>query len=192
MVIRKISRRKRMPFIKKITNILVGILLFCIILCVPIWFFYGWLFADFTPEPIKQIHNTRAKVLYHTDHDELLRVCREKLAAYNKSFPDDSQKQIDSDVESVPGFGTRDDHTKKTYMKILDLNPTFVNISRKMIHLELCTGFYSVRVTAFPEGVEGFGNIKLIDGLWYSDDGFRKYPNFSDYLERLRDYNYEK
>ena len=55
----------------------------------------------------------------------------------------------------------------------------------------MCTGFYSVSLTAFPEGVEGHGDIKLIDGLWYSDDGFRKYQNFLDHLEKLKEMYYE-
>ena len=64
-------------------------------------------------------------------------------------------------------------------------------ISRKMIYLEMCTGFHSVGVAAFPEGVEGHGDMKLIDGLWYSDAGFRHDPNFAGYLERLRHYKVE-
>ena len=177
-----------MPFLKKITKILVSILLLCIILSVLISLFYGWLFlfADFAPEPIKQKAYIRAKVLYGTDHEELLRVCREKLEAYDKLFPEDSQKQIDSTVESVPGFATRDDHKKKTYMKILDLKPTFVYISTRYLDIEMCTGFYRIGLTVFPEGIEGHGDMKLLDGLWYNDAGFDHDPNFSEYLERLK------
>ena len=181
-----------MPFLKKIAKILISILLCCIILGIPIWFFYGWLFADFTPEPIKQKAYIRAKVLYNTDHEELLRVCREKLAAYQKLFPEDSQKQLDSDMESWPGNGVEDDHLKKTYMKILDLNPTFVKISTRYLDIEMCTGFYTIGLTVFPEGIEGHGDMKLLDGLWYNDAGFDHDPNFSEYLERLKDYNPEK
>gem|GEM_PF-3176410 len=197
-----------MAFIGKKLKIIVFILSFILILCVGIWVLFN-VFLDFCPEPIKQINHTRAKVLYHTDHKELLRICREKLAAYNKTISDDKssneespfnsqtspdgyQKQIDSNEESGPGFGPIEDTPRKTYMRILDLKITFVTITRRWIDLELCTGFYSVSVMAFPEGIEGYGDLKLIDGLWYNDAGFRNDPNFSDYLEKLKDYDIKK
>jgi len=197
-----------MALIGKKSKIIVFILSFILILCVGIWVLFN-VFLDFCPEPLKQINHTRAKVLYHTDHKELLRKCREKLAAYNKTFnddnndneeipftaqtsPDNSQNQIDSNEEWGPGLGPKGDAPKKTYMRILDLNPTFVYISRTSITLELCTAFYSVSVTAFPEGIEGYGELKLIDGLWYNDAGLRHDPNFSVYLEKLKEYDIGK
>ena len=177
-----------MPFMSKKIKVLTVIFSIIAILSIGLWISYNTFLELLTPKEIKQIHHTRAKLLYHTDHEEVLRICREKLAAYNQSFPDNSQGEIDSTVESGPGFSSIEDVPKRTYMHILDLRPTFVYISPKMTHIEMCTGFYSVGLHAFPEGVEGHGDLKLLDGLWYSDDGFRKYPNFSDYLEELKDY----
>ncbi|MBN1819053.1 MAG: hypothetical protein JW828_16965 [Sedimentisphaerales bacterium] len=181
-----------MPYILKKTVVYVSLCF--VVLCVVVWFLFN-AFSDFiTPEPIKQINQIRVKVLYHTNHEELLKACRDKLATYNNSLPDEKIKNegITTTVKSGPGFGTGEDIPQKTHMKILDLKPTFVEISRKMIHLEMCTGFYSVSVSAFPDGVEGFGDLKLIDGLWYSDDGFRKNPDFSKYLEQLKEYRFEE
>jgi hypothetical protein len=177
-----------MPAIQKKTIVYVSLCV--VILCMGIWFLFNKYSDLIMPEPLKQIDQIRAKVLYHTNHEELLKVCRDKLTTYNNSFPNEKVKNegISATVESGPGFGAGEDVPQKTHMKILDLKPTFVKISRKVIHLEMCTGFYSVRVSAFPEGVEGFGDLKLIDGLWYSDDGFRKHPNFSDYLKQLKSY----
>jgi hypothetical protein len=157
------------------------------ILSIGLWVSYNAFLDLITPEEIKQIHQTRAKLLYHTDHQEVLRICREKLARYNKKISDKNKKQPDYNPDLGPMGGARGP-SKKTYMHILDLRPTFVYIHPEMIHLEMCTGFYSVGLNAFPENVEGHGDLKLLDGLWYSDDGFRKYPNFSDYLEELKDY----
>ena len=173
------------------------------------WGLFRWYADAITPEPLKQRDYIRAKLLYHTNHEELLRLCRQKLAAYNKSFNDDksseheipktsqasldnSQEQVDFIMPGEPGFATGGDLPKRIYMKILDLNPTFVKISKRYIDIEMCTGFYSISILAFPEGIEGYGDLKLIDGLWYFDAGFDNNPGFSDYLEKLKQYDLEE
>jgi hypothetical protein len=176
-----------MPFMSKKIKVLAVVFLIIVILCIALWILFNAFLVGITPNEIKQIHHTRAKLLYHTDHEEVLRICREKLASYNEKISDKSKKQSDYNPDLGPMGGAKGPW-KRTYMHILDLRPTFVDIDPEMIHLEMCTGFYSVGLHAFPEGVEGHGDLKLLDGLWYSDDGFQKYPNFSDYLEELKDY----
>ena len=161
-----------------------------------------------TPESLKQLNYTRAKLLYHTDHEELLKKCREKILKYNESLSDDrednevaqlidqpssgvSQEDSNSIEGLIPGLPPTDGPTKRTYMRILDLKPRIVYISPKRLTLRFGPTFYSVSVTAFAEGVEGHGDLKLIEGLWYRDDGFHKHANFYDYLEKLKECDLE-
>ena len=116
----------------------------------------------------------------------------EELLLSEHTISGDVLDKTDSLPKSGPGFGSVEDTPTKTHMQILDLNPTFVYISKTSIDIELCTGFYSISIMAFPEGVEGYGDLKLIDGLWYNDNGFRKYPNFSEYLEQLKEYKFKE
>ncbi len=189
-----------MALVGKKTIIVTAILLFCIIAYLTVGFLID-AFADlFTPDEIKQIHYTRAKILYHTDHEKLLKICRERIAAYNKTFPDDLPEQIDPPEQTNPPAGLMPGlgavrvgfASKRTYMRILDLTPTFVYIYRDSIYLEMCTGFSRTGLMAFPKGVEGHGDLKLLDGLWYHDGGFSHNPDFSVYLERLKQYDLEE
>ena len=204
-----------MRFIGKKTKIISCILILIIIISFVLIRFSLNAFLDFmTPESLKQLNYTRAKLLYHTDHEELLKKCREKILKYNESLSDDrednevpqlidqppsgvSQEDSNSIEGLMPGLPPTDGPTKRTYMRILDLKPRKVYISPKSITLCFGPTFYSVSVTAFAQGDEGYDDLeltdgfKLIDGLWYSDDGFHKHTNFSDYLEKLKECDLE-
>jgi len=119
-------------------------------------------------------------LLYQTDHTLLLEQCRTKMENYRSSRPEKEVNDIvhEDFIRSQRGI--------KIYNKLFNLPVSTYYIDGKSILLEFHSGFESVEVVAFAENSWGHGDIKLIDGLWYNDEGFRKKQNFSDYLERLK------
>jgi hypothetical protein len=48
-----------------------------------------------------------------------------------------------------------------------ELGTSYVSVSKDIVRVELHGGFDHYGVLAFPEGVEGHGDRKLMEGLWY-------------------------
>ena len=83
---------------------------------------------------------------------------------------------------------------------ILDLRPNhvYINYNGRVI-LEMLGGMNHAGVYAYPEdyekpphAAEELGHKKLLDGLWYYDDGFQycnspeEYEDYDKYIESLR------
>ena len=122
-------------------------------------------------------------VLYHTDHQQLLRVCREFMNHYRDVYQGDSIR-IPKEEFGVSELG------KQIPPEILALKPAklMVQAHRDPNHIALAIGMTRgltpyFGVTAFSEGYPGeHGDRKLMDGLWYSDTSFHEYDDWEDYL----------
>lgn len=186
---------------KIISKTIITIIVLCIAVVIICWYLYNLYLGFWVPDQIKNIGKIRAQVLYHTDHEELLKVCRKKIADYNEFMTDqyvngdDNQAivhkpgEFESNKEQQydPGMDPkrRLDRYRLSDINILGLDVTFAYVYRDRMDLELCTAFYSVSLQVFAEGVKECGDMMIIEGLWYNDVGFQKHSNFSEYLEKL-------
>ena len=73
---------------------------------------------------------------------------------------------------------------------ILDLEPMFIETaSDGRIAVGMLGGFHHYGVTAYPVNFEKpsenfkYGDKKIIDGLWYYEDGYN--PRYYKWIERL-------
>ncbi|MCK5269345.1 MAG: hypothetical protein KAJ46_01115 [Sedimentisphaerales bacterium] len=132
---------------------------------------------DLVPRELAEIDQRRILILYHTDHNALLKKCRKLMEEIK--LDDIVTKPLDAPDPQLKKFK----HYRK---KILNLNPTFVYVYPNMVNIEMCVTSFSVSISAFPENVEGWGDKKLLNGLWYNDKGYSMVSNFEKYLQSLK------
>jgi hypothetical protein len=122
----------------------------------------------------------RERLFFETDYEELLAACRE----LSRRVASGELKKAQYCVY----LGDRDPETLSFPQVILDLEPALIRVYAEdygRVEIELCPGPDWFGVVAFPEGHEEWGDIKLIDGLWYSDAGYRAYPDYMKKVDAL-------
>ena len=123
----------------------------------------------FTRKWSQQAARGRNHLFFETDYQELLAACR---TLSRRRVTEGSQSRLSFNVY----FGKRDPETLSFPQVILDLEPAQVLTDLHgggEVYIVLFPGPEWVGVTAFPEGNEGHGAVKLIDGLWYFDAGYQ-------------------
>ena len=123
----------------------------------------------------KKSQQRQVRLLSETDHPALLEACREV-----------SQRVTAGGLAPVRYFVRWKPDPEISWFPqlILDLEPTRVDIdSDGCVRLEMHGGYHHFGVVAYPEDYykESFSNFhygdrKLIDGLWYYDDGYAHNP----------------
>ena len=137
-------------------------------------------FVVFTKKWSQQAARGRHHLFFETDYQELLAACR-----------DLSQRTAAGELRSGQYnvyCGKRDPETLSFQQVILDLKPAHVFTNWHgdgEVITELMPGPEWLGVTAFPEGSEGHGAVKLIEGLWYFDPGYQH--NRPKYVARIND-----
>ena len=125
----------------------------------------------------------QGRLLCQTDHQALLEACREisKMVAKGELKKHEYHVRINPDPE-ISSFP----------QPILDLEPTYIEIARNgQVKVELVGGLDHFGVNAYPEYFKPpvsnfhYGNRKLIDGLWYYDDGYHSNPKYGKVIEEL-------
>ncbi len=91
------------------------------------------------------------RLLHATDHQAVLAGCRELMAKY-------PGQTLDAGDTRLPKV-------------IQELDPIFVEVTQERVLIALHGSFDHFGVVAYPKGIEGDGAKKLIDGLWYFDEG---------------------
>jgi len=89
----------------------------------------------------------RETLLNHSDHGAIPAACRDLMRKY-------PGEEIDGQDPRLPAI-------------LRELGTSYVSVSEGAVHVELHGGFDHYGVSAFAEGVEGGGDRKLIEGLWY-------------------------
>ena len=130
---------------------------------------------------VKKAQQRKVRLLSETDHQALLETCRElsREVSAGDLEPDRYivRREPDPEVSSFPQL-------------ILDLEPTYVEITRNgRVTLEMLGGMHHFGITAYPENYEKpshsfkYGDKKIIDGLWYYEDGYN--PKYDKWIEAL-------
>jgi len=113
------------------------------------------------------VDQLRIRLLCETDHQALLEAGRE-LSRRVVSEGSGVNTYIGADVSQLPE-------------PIPSLRPHHVTIDRDgLVKIEMYTGWSPLGVYVFPEGHEkpsvGYGQRRLLEGLWYYDDGYSVDP----------------
>jgi len=131
----------------------------------------------------------RVQLLYETDHEALLQACRSLMEQKRNNSLNMNHWFIEQRFAKALRINGNF-HAAGISETIVDLEPVFIKIYEDdRVLIELVSDFYSVAVQAYPDDVEGGGNKKLLDGLWYWDVGYEKISDFDEYLKRLKPKN---
>lgn len=130
----------------------------------------------------QQAQRMRARVLCKTDHQVLLEACREVLT-WTDLEP--GRRYL---IRSAP----RRPEVSEFPQAIIDLAPNYVSVHRDgYMKLEMHGGMDHFGVYAYPEDYQKlFHNFeyrdrKLIEGLWYYDDGYLHNPEYDKRIDAL-------
>jgi hypothetical protein len=134
------------------------------------------------PKMIKQVKERKIMLLYKTDHSALLVACRKLIKDKHEGKWQEGRYNVN--------FKPHPDAAKLPET-ILKLKPTWVWINNERVMIEMLGGLGHFGVHAFSKGFpeaeqKKYGDKKLLDGLWYYDDGYRKATNYEQYIESLR------
>jgi hypothetical protein len=136
---------------------------------------------NFITETIKELAVKKQKLLYQTDHQVLLKACRQVITRFNGGVYSRAKINIidasANDLKQIPQI-------------ILDLEPVYVWINKNRVMVALIGGMDHAGVTAYmnsQEAVASDDDFLLIDGLLYYDDGLREADDdYKDYLKDLK------
>jgi len=123
------------------------------------------------------------RLLCKTSHHALLEACRELSRRVSRGDLKPGRYRIlidpDPEVSQFP-------------QPILDLRPSYVRIEESgRVMLEMLGGLGHFGVNAYPEDYEKpipsykYGDKKLVDGLWYYDDGYHDNPDYHKKIDAL-------
>jgi hypothetical protein len=124
----------------------------------------------------------KQRLLYKTDHNELLKACREIMVKYkNGGFSagkiDLVEERFSKDIKNIPEI-------------IMNLEPVYIWFGENTVMVALMGGLDHSGVVAYDsvdEQTARKDDIKLLDGLFYYDDGLREgAQDYKDYLKDLR------
>jgi hypothetical protein len=159
-----------------VTVIFVACLTLAGVFAYPVSLFVG------TYLSVRETDRRTANLLYETDHKALLAVCREVMRNPSKYGTNPNVLGADSVDRFYPD--PRDPNMPSV---IRALQPAYIVAEDSHVRIELGGGFHHYGVNAYAEGTQGNGDKRLLDGLWYYDEGFQECPNdWEEKLEALR------
>lgn len=141
--------------------------------------------SGFMDKTISELAVKQQRLLYKTDHQELLNACRDamkdlKARRFSRAKINTSEVAVDANVA---------EDLKRMPEAIKRLEPVYVWFEPNNVMVALMGGLGHSGVRAYAEGAAPLAaedEIKLIDGLWYYDDGLREGgPEYRKYLKSL-------
>ncbi len=139
----------------------------------------------FMERTVAELAVKQRRLLYQTDHPELLKACRDALGDFKAGRFTRAQLQPQDpagDEQKVTEF-------QRLPEAIRRLEPIYVAFRENWVEVAFMGGLGHSGAIAYAEGQkpsERDDAIQLIDGLWYYDDGLREGgPGYRDYLQSL-------
>jgi len=134
------------------------------------------------PLTMYSVHEAKGRqvvLLYKTDHQDLLRACRE-LSARCKAG-DLKPGQYNVLWNPAP-------EAKSFPKAILAIPPSHVIIDKDgWVMVAIIGGMAHCGVVVYPEGNQkGLGDKELVPGLWYYDDGYHEVPDYEKHIQSLK------
>lgn len=155
---------------KMVLNVAFGLILVIALSMVFLYSRPGKFFRLMIAEVKKERQKT-VRLLSETDHQALLEACR-------KLSREIDQGNLLAPYRYLVGFEPSPEITRFPQV-ILDLEPLFVDTwPDGRIGVGMSGGIYHYGVRAYPENYKKpsddfeFGDKKIIDGLWYYEDGY--------------------
>ena len=131
---------------------------------------------------IKRLESRRSVLLYQTDHQALLKACREISERVTSG-----EIKVKYNHTYYSHSGDLDQEKKLFPKPILDLAPSQVYIENNgMVNVMMSPVVpYGVRV--YPTGMKRdyYDDLELIPGLWYYDQDFVSHPEHKKEIEEL-------
>jgi hypothetical protein len=132
---------------------------------------------------IRKGKQRQMRLLCETNYQVLLEACRQLSSRV--AAGDLKPQQYNIRLKPNP-------ESSRFPQPILDLEPTYVIIGADgIVQIELHGGFLHYGVIAYPEDYKEppysfkYGDRKLIDGLWYYDEGYEGNPEYQKKIEAL-------
>lgn len=124
----------------------------------------------------REIAEARIRLLCEIDHQALLDACRQ-LSRHVISEKPEGDTYVGQDISQLPE-------------PIPSLRPHHVAVYRDgRVRIEMYTGWSPLGVYASPTGHEKlsvkYGQRRLLEGLWYYDDGYRFDPEYDRRIDAL-------
>jgi hypothetical protein len=130
----------------------------------------------------KEAQQRQTHLLCETDYQALLKACREvsRMVAEGKLNKYEYHIRGNPDIE-----------TSRFPKPILDLEPSYIQIGKNgSVMIELMGGLDHFGVKAYPENYGKppsgrYGDRKLIEGLWYYDNGYKTNPDYDKTINKI-------
>jgi hypothetical protein len=169
--------------VKTNTKTVVGTVIFVACLAVAAAFVYPYLtLLVGTTSSVREIDQQTLNLLYKTDHKALLAACREVIHNRAKYGTNPNVHGADTVDRFYP-----DPCDPNMPAVVRALQPAYIVAEDSHVRIELGGGFHHYGVYAYAGVTQGGGDKKLLDGLWYYDDGFEECPEeWEKKLEALR------
>jgi len=160
---------------------------------VVIAFIFGYVFfviklleRTFQGIPKDYSQQRRVLLLYHTDHEALLKAGREIL----RQGPKDPMNYRYYGIIYLGGFPVPEGVRIPKIIRDLNTYDTRINFSGYLF-LEMQGGVTGFGVRIYPDGFKApgryfsYGDRELLPGLWYYDYGYRCDPEYDRKIDRI-------
>ncbi len=171
---------------KKIVHRITIVILVATLVCVLVSQRCGPFSRTFKPRGMNLAQQQRILLLYHTDHQALLKAGRQILS----QGPKDPMNYYYPGPQHIEGFPVpRRVHIPKVIRK---LKPHACLINRNgYVVLQMQGGSTDFGVRIYPEGFKGYrfyftsGNRELLPGLEYYDYRYRNNPDYDKIIDEI-------
>ena len=127
----------------------------------------------------------RIRLLYHTDHEELLQAGREIL----RQGPKDPKNYRYLGPMHIDGFPVPRNVRIPKVVRKLKTHANLINFNGYVV-LQMKEGLIGYGVKIYPEGFKAprslyfiYGNKELLPGLWYYDVEYRHIPQYDKIID---------